>query len=204
MRGGIQLLQLVSDKTKQCSAVETTNSPAPDGELFVDGALVGTTPAMLRLAPGKHTITVSSGSVNDYPKEFTITSAIGLKLEATLDSIRFGLNDSRSNEGGQRAKWPHKRLSERHVGPFAAELYCGISDLGEQVLVRDFNEHGLYFWSCRRIAVGGNVEIRLEPPVEVSPNGGRRMRYRATVLRVEEAPEGRFGTAALIKRCNPG
>jgi hypothetical protein len=201
MRGGVQLLRLVNHETKQHS--DEGNSRVANGELFVDGAFVGTTPATLRLAPGKHMVRVSSGSVNDSPKEVTIMSVVGLKLEVTVDSIRLGLNEPQSIEWGQRADWPHKRLSTRHVGPLSAELYYGMSDLAEQVLVRDFNERGLYFWSCRRMPIGGNVEIRMELPLEIAPNGGRSVRYRATVLRVEEAPERKFGTAALIKSCNP-
>ncbi len=198
MRGEIQLLRLVDGRVKQPSQETASRPPSPDGEVFVDGALVGTTPATLRLAPGKHTVRVSSGAVSDSPNEVTIISALGLKLEATLDSIRLGLHEPRS---AQTTKWPHKRQSHRHVGPFGAELCYGMSDLGEEVVVRDFNEHGFYFWSCRRMPVGANVEIRMEPPCEIASSGGRSVRYRATVLRVEEAPDGKFGTAALIKGC---
>ena len=201
MRGGIQLLRLITQESKQSVDEGKTKIPAADGELFVDGALVGTTPAALRLAPGKHLVRVSSGSANESPKEVTITSAVGLKLEATQDSIRLGLNESGSIESGQLPNWPHKRLSQRHAGPFVANLYYGMSELAEEVLVRDFNERGLYFWSCRRMPVGGNLEIRMELPLEIASNGARSVRYRATVLRVEEASEGRFGTAALIKSC---
>ncbi len=200
MRGGIQLLQLVDRKPKQPSHETGNGPPSPNGELFVDGNLVGTTPATLLLAPGKHTVKVSSGSVSDSPKEVTIISALGLKLEATLDSIRLGLGEPRRAE---RTDWPHKRLSHRHVGPFGAELYYGMSELGEEVVVRDFNEHGLYFWSSRRIPVGASIEIRMEPPLQIEPSGRRTKRYRATVLRVEEGPDGKFGTAALIKSCTP-
>jgi hypothetical protein len=203
MRGGIQLLQLLNHETEQPSEERTRKLPVADGELFVDEALVGTTPATLRLAPGRHVVRVSSGSANESPKEVTIMSAVGLKLQATQDSICLGLKEPRSIEWGQRANWPHKRLSQRHVGPFGAKLYYGMSDLAEEVLVRDFNERGLYFWSCRRMPIGGNVEIRMELPFETAPNAGRSVRYRATVLRVEEAPEGKFGTAALIKSCTP-
>jgi hypothetical protein len=203
MRGGIQLLRLITHESKQSFEQGKTKIPAADGELFVNGALVGTTPAALRLGPGKHLVRVSSGSANEPPKEVTIMSAVGLKLEATQDSICLGLNELGSIEAGQRANWPHKRLSQRHIGPFVAELYYGMSDVAEEVPVRDLNERGLYFWSCRRMPIGGNIDIRMELPFEITPNGGRSVRYRATVLRVEEAPEGKFGTAALIKSCTP-
>ncbi len=199
MRGGIQLLRLVERRVKRLSYEAASTPPSQDGELFVDGAFVATTPATLRLAPGKHTVRVLSGSVSDSPNEVTIISALGLKLEATLDSIRLGLHDRTA----KTTKWPHKRISHRHVGPFGAELYYGMSDLGEEVVVRDFNERGLYFWSCRRIPVGANVEIRMEPPSQMESSGKRAACYRATVLRVEEAPDGKFGTAALIKSCTP-
>jgi hypothetical protein len=199
MRGGIQLLRLIERRVKQPAYEAASRPPSPDGELFVDGALVGTTPATLRLPPGKHTVKVSSGSVRDSANEVTIISALGLRLEATLDSIRLGLQERTA----QTRKWPHKRLSHRHVGPFGAELCFGMSDLGEEVLVRDFNEHGLYFWSRRRMPVGANIEIRMEPPLHIAPSGGRTVCYRATVLRVEETPDGKFGTAALIKSCTP-
>ena len=200
MRSGIQLLHLVKQETRQPVETGNSNIPVADGELFVDGAFVGATPRTLRLTPGAHVVRVSSGSVNDPAKEVTIISASGLRLEATLDSIRLSLNE-RNIES--RTDWPHKRLSPRHMGPILAELYYGMSDLAEQVLVRDFNEHGLYFWSCQRMPIGGNLEIRMELPSEIASNGGRGVRYRATVLRVEESPEHKFGTAALIKSCTP-
>ncbi len=69
--------------------------------------------------------------------------------------------------------------------------------------MRDFSEHGLYFWSSRCMPIGGDVDIRMELPFKIASNRGRRVRYRAMVLRVEEAAEGKFGTAALIKSCIP-
>ena len=192
MRGRIQLLGLLNPETKQPSDEAKSEVTAADGELFVDGGFVGTTEAALRLAPGKHMVKISSGSVNDSP-QITIISPVALNLEVTLDSIRLGLNEPRIDPG--QTDWPHKRLLPRYLGPISAELYYGLSDFAEEVLVRDFNERGLYFWSSRSMPIGGNVDIRM--------NRGRSVRYRATVLRVEEASEGKFGTAALIKGCRP-
>jgi hypothetical protein len=200
MGGRIQLLGLVDPETKQPSNEGKSKVPAVDGELFVDGGFVARTPAALRLAPGKHIVRVPSGSVNDSP-QITIISPVALNLEVTLDSIRLGLNEPRI--APEQADWPHKRLLPRYLGPMSAELYYGLSDFAEEVLVRDFNERGLYFWSSRCMPIGGNVDIRMEEPFEIAPNRRRSVRYRATVLRVEEASEDKFGTAALIKGCTP-
>ena len=142
---------------------------------------------------------VLSGSVNDSP-EIVITSPVALNLEATPGSIRLGLE--RRIEP-VRTDWPHKRLLPRYVGPVPAQLYYGMSDFAEEVQVRDFNEHGLYFWSGQRMPIGGSVDIRMELPFEIASYRGYSVRYRVTVLRVEEAAKNKFGTAALIKSCTP-
>ena len=200
MRGRIQLLRLVDPERKQYSNEVKSAGMAAEGELFIDVGLVGNTPATLRLAPGKHLVKVSSGPANDSP-EITIISPVALDLEATPDSIRLGLNEPQIEPAD--IDWPHKRLLPRYIGPVPAELYYGVSDFAEEVQVRDFSEHGLYFWIGRRMPIGGEVGIRMELPFKIASSRGHSVRYRATVLRVEEASEGRFGTAALIKSCTP-
>ena len=200
MRGGIQLLRLVDPAPKQPSVEAKSTGTAAEGELFVDGGLVGKTPAALRLAPGTHWVRVSSGRVSDAP-EIMIINPVALNLEATPDSIRLGLKEPQVEP--VQIDWPHKRLLPRYLGPVPAELYYGLSDFAEEVEVRDFSQHGLYFWSSRCMPIGGDVDIRMELPFKIASNRGRGVRYRATVLRVEEAGQGRFGTAALIKSCIP-
>ena len=198
MRSCIQLLGLGDPETTQPSD-EAKNTTAAEEELFVDGALVGKMPATLQLAPGKHMVRVSSGPANDSP-EIMILSPVALNLEATPDRICLGL---KPRLDPVQTDWPHKRLLPRYVGPVPAALYYGMSDFAEEVQVRDFSEHGLYFWSSQRMPIGGSIDIRMELPFEIASHRGHSVRYRATVLRVEEAAEGKFGTAALIKSCTP-
>ena len=55
MRGGIQLLRLFDlEPTRPCDEAKSAGTAA-EGELFIDGGLVGKTPAVLQLAPGAHT-----------------------------------------------------------------------------------------------------------------------------------------------------
>jgi hypothetical protein len=53
-------------------------------ELSVDGAFVGTTPAKLTLAPGKHKIRVSLDGYDPWEKEIEVLAASEVNLKATL------------------------------------------------------------------------------------------------------------------------
>ncbi len=58
----------------------------PDGaEVYVDGSFVGEAPATLRLAPGKHTIRVTTKGYKDWSRELSVLASSDVKLTATLD-----------------------------------------------------------------------------------------------------------------------
>jgi hypothetical protein len=58
----------------------------PDGaEVYVDGSFVGDAPAALKLAPGKHTIRVTSKGYKDWSRELSVLPSSDVKLTATLD-----------------------------------------------------------------------------------------------------------------------
>jgi hypothetical protein len=61
-------------------------STVPDGaEVAVDGAFVGNAPASLKLAPGKHTITVSQTTYKNWSKELSVLAGSEVKLNAALE-----------------------------------------------------------------------------------------------------------------------
>jgi hypothetical protein len=58
---------------------------SPDGcDVSVDGAFVGSAPAILKLSPGKHTISVSQNGYQTWSKDLTVMSGSDVKLNATL------------------------------------------------------------------------------------------------------------------------
>ncbi len=58
----------------------------PDtAEVYVDDAFVGSTPATLRLSPGKHTIKVSLNGYKAWTKDLTVITSSEVTLKATLD-----------------------------------------------------------------------------------------------------------------------
>lgn len=117
--------------------------------------------------------------------------------------LRLGLRDtgnSDASDASDRQNRP-KRLSPRYAGPFPASVYDGVRALPDDVVVRDINERGLYFWSHNRPAIGAGLAVIMEPPPQMTQFEQRRVLYRASVVRVEDAPENRFGIAAIIKSC---
>jgi hypothetical protein len=77
-----------------------------------------------------------------------------------------------------------------------------VSGYPEEVVVRDFSERGLYFWTDEAPAVGGDVEVKMDPPAAaLKYSSGGPALFRATVIRVEESSRGQFGVAAVIKSC---
>src|SRR5579871_5049488 len=58
----------------------------PDGaEVSVDGSFVGNLPAVLKLAPGKHTVTVSADGYKSWTKDISVLAGSDVKLNAKLD-----------------------------------------------------------------------------------------------------------------------
>jgi len=97
--------------------------------------------------------------------------------------------------------YKYKRLVPRYVGPFLAVVTSGVSGFPEEVVVRDFSEHGLYFWTDEAPAIGGDVDVKMDTPPVVNSGNGGKAQYRATVIRVENSSRGQFGVAAVIKSC---
>lgn len=57
----------------------------PDGaDISVDGAFVGSAPAVLKLAPGKHTIAVSQSGYTTWSKELSVTAGSNVGVKASL------------------------------------------------------------------------------------------------------------------------
>lgn len=55
------------------------------GEIFVDGAFVGNTPARVKLTEGAHVVEVKQSGFKDYRKQITITEGSELTLRVTLE-----------------------------------------------------------------------------------------------------------------------
>lgn len=57
----------------------------PDGaDVSVDGSFVGSAPAVLKLSPGKHTISVSQTGFGAWTKDLSVMAGSSVKLNATL------------------------------------------------------------------------------------------------------------------------
>jgi hypothetical protein len=53
-----------------------------------------------------------------------------------------------------------------------------------------------------QLSHGTSIQVEILLPQELNAYGRRRVRYKATVVRVEPQPSGqRFGIAAAIKNC---
>jgi PEGA domain len=64
--------------------VNVASNPA-GGDVLVDGDFVGNCPASLKLAPGKHTVTVKSSGYKDWSREITVQPGSDVQLTATLE-----------------------------------------------------------------------------------------------------------------------
>jgi hypothetical protein len=71
----------------RASKTGIVNVSAPDDsyEIFVDGAFVGNTPAMVKLTEGAHVVEVKRAGFKDYRKEIKITEGSELTLRAVLE-----------------------------------------------------------------------------------------------------------------------
>jgi len=76
-----------TENASQDPAKGTVNvsSNPPGAEVFADGDFVGNSPAILKLAPGKHTVAVKSSGYTDWSKEITVQSGSQLQLNANLE-----------------------------------------------------------------------------------------------------------------------
>jgi len=64
--------------------VNVSSNPA-GADISVDGDFVGNSPASLKLAPGKHTITVKMSGYKDWSREITIKAGSEVQLTASLE-----------------------------------------------------------------------------------------------------------------------
>jgi hypothetical protein len=64
--------------------VNVSSSPV-GADVLVDGEFVGNCPAALKLAPGKHTVTVRSAGYQDWSRDITVAAGSDVQLTATLD-----------------------------------------------------------------------------------------------------------------------
>jgi len=71
----------------QEAATGTVNvTSTPDGaDVYADSQFVGNSPAVLKLKPGKHTVTVKLSGYKDWSREITVESGSDVRLTATLE-----------------------------------------------------------------------------------------------------------------------
>lgn len=65
-------------------AVNVSSNPT-GADVSVDGDFVGDSPAALKLAPGKHTITVKMSGYKDWSREITVQAGSDVQLTANLE-----------------------------------------------------------------------------------------------------------------------
>lgn len=103
-------------------------------------------------------------------------------------------------EIGGEAK--EKRVLNRHRVCIPAAVSYGVASNAEKTEVTNLNERGLFVYCSTRLPHGAIIQVELVLPPEFSIYGRRRVRYHASVVRVEPQPSGqRFGIAAAIKNC---
>lgn len=64
--------------------VNVSSTPT-GGDVLVDGEFVGNSPAVLKLSPGKHAVTVKMSGYKDWSKEITVQSGSEVQLTANLE-----------------------------------------------------------------------------------------------------------------------
>jgi hypothetical protein len=95
-----------------------------------------------------------------------------------------------------------KRVLSRHRVCIPAVLSYGVAGSSEKTEVTNLNERGLFVFSSTNLTHGSMIQVELVLPAELSIYGRRKVRYHASVVRVEPQPSGqRFGLAAAIKNC---
>ena len=87
LSGGTNAVPHTTSGSAAASKVGVVNVKAEDDsyEIFVDGAFVGNTPAMVKLAPGAHMVEVKKSGFKDYRRQIQITEGSELTLRAVLE-----------------------------------------------------------------------------------------------------------------------
>lgn len=117
-------------------------------------------------------------------------------VEDTNDAIFHAVFPEIATSGNE------KRVLGRHRICIPAVLTYGVSGTAEKTEVINLNERGLFVYCSNCLAHGTLIQVEMVLPAELSVYGKRRVRYQASVVRVEPQPSGqRFGIAAAIKNC---
>jgi hypothetical protein len=75
--------------TENAATVDVTVDSKPgDGEVYVDGAFLGTAPAHLRLTPGVHAVEVRRGGYETWTRQLTVVAGTPAHVVATLNAPR--------------------------------------------------------------------------------------------------------------------
>ena len=69
---------------KATGTVNVTSQPDA-AEVYADGQFVGNCPAVLKLKPGKHTVSVKLSGYKDWSREISVESGSELRLAVTLE-----------------------------------------------------------------------------------------------------------------------
>lgn len=67
--------------------LNVTSTP-PGADVNLDGEFVGNAPSVLKLAPGKHTITVKLSGYKDWTRDINVQSGSEVQLNATLEKAQ--------------------------------------------------------------------------------------------------------------------
>jgi hypothetical protein len=136
----------------------------------------------------------------------------GLKRvsDGFLDLLEYIAGQSSSSPDGQDNSFVFsadvnargKRVVPRLQVEVPAVLSYGVSGSKEETVVKNLNERGLFVYCSAPLGHGSMIEVELILPRKLAVYGKHRVRYHASVVRVEPQGDGeRFGVAAAIKRC---
>ena len=78
---------LTTSAGQQVATVIVSTTPA-NADISVDGSFTGNAPVSLKLAPGKHTITVSAKGYQAMTRDLTLTAGSEVRLTPTLEQSR--------------------------------------------------------------------------------------------------------------------
>jgi hypothetical protein len=79
--------QTAATSSTDKGAVNVSSNPS-GADVLLDGNFVGNSPATLKLAAGKHTITVKISGYSDWTREISVQSGSDVQLTATLEKIQ--------------------------------------------------------------------------------------------------------------------
>jgi len=80
--------KLAAGTAEPDKGVVNLSSNPVGADVSLDGNFVGNAPATLKLAPGKHTITVKMAGYTDWTREITVQSGSEVQLTAALEKIQ--------------------------------------------------------------------------------------------------------------------